>query len=56
MQEQKPNRDGGLSVIYPKNPMRSYQLAQKLSYTFEAMLALLQKECEWKSNAFRRLE
>jgi hypothetical protein len=27
--------------------MRSYQLAQKLSHTFEAMLALFQKECKW---------
>jgi hypothetical protein len=27
--------------------MRSYQLAQELSHTFEAMLALFQKECEW---------
>jgi hypothetical protein len=45
--QQKQNRDGGLSVTCPKNPMRSYQLAQKLSYTFEAMLARFQKECEW---------
>jgi hypothetical protein len=58
MQQQKPNRDGGLSVICPKNPMRSYQLAQELSHTFEAMLALLQKEMQMddRQKCFRRLK
>jgi hypothetical protein len=36
-----------LACYFPENPMRSYQLAQELSHTFEAMLALFQKECKW---------
>ena len=47
MQEPKRTRDGGLLSFCRKNPMRSYQLAQEPSHTFEAMLVLFGKECEW---------